>query len=206
MLSVSSFEIKAKVESKSIPIPFAHSTDYIVRRFFSYPDNHFILFSYVECPSLKTWEPLEEAFNMFHFEVRFTKYLSSTIKYAFIDFHRKKRKRDEWNVFIFDMELYEETGRTFGESYSDNKEESKISSDPSVLLDSISNECVYKAFSKLTQKQKIILTLTYSMCFLDRDIAVILSISPQAVSKARSSAIVTLKKRLTREVLCNEQF
>ncbi len=205
MLSVGSFEINAKAESKSIPTPFTHSTDYIVRRFFSYPDNHFLLFSYVECPSLKTWEPLEEAFNMFHFEIRFTKYLSSTIKYAFIDFHRKKLKRDERNVFIFDMELSEETARTFGESYLDNaKEESKISSDPSVLLDSISNEGVYKAFSKLTQKQKIILTLTYSMCFLDREIAVMLSISPQAVSKVRNSAIVTLKKRLTKEVFCNE--
>ena len=96
------------------------------------------------------------------------------------------------------MEMYEENSRTFGEGfvaqYIQDQEQSRF--DPQMLLDAIGNESIYKAFSELTSYQKMILTLTYSFCYLDTEIADRLSITPQAVSKARKSALANLKKKL----------
>jgi DNA-directed RNA polymerase specialized sigma subunit len=96
------------------------------------------------------------------------------------------------------MQIYEENSQTFGDRYAVYYHQHAIEAEyePPMLEDSIINESVYKAFSELTTKQKMILTFTYSMCFLDREIADRLSITPQAVSKARAAALTKLKKRL----------
>ncbi|MBU5445502.1 sigma-70 family RNA polymerase sigma factor [Paenibacillus sp. MSJ-34] len=188
-------------ESKKVPKAIPYFTDYIVRRFFSYPKYYHLLCLYLENPSHNIWIQLEKQFKLFHFEVRFSKYLSSTIRFAYIDFYRKKRKKDQRDVVIFDMKMYEENGNTFGDKYISHIEyEEKGSTDPQILLDSMKNESLYKAFSELTQKQKVILTSTYCMGYIDKEIAKMLSITPQAVSKTRNSALVTLKKRMRREV------
>ncbi|WP_019007835.1 RNA polymerase sigma factor [Cohnella laeviribosi] len=191
---------KVKTQKGALKKPFLLSPDIIVQRFFSYPENVYLLYLFLDSQSLECWKRLEDAFCNFYFEVRFTKYLSSTIKFTFIDYERRRRRREERNIVIFDMGLYEENDKTFGERYlsQNNDDENSIvlSPDPQKMLDSLSNECIYKAFSELTQNQKIILTFSYSMCYLDKEIAEKLSITPQAVSKTRNAALANLRKRI----------
>ncbi len=175
------------------------STDLIVQRFFSNPENLNLLYSFLKTSSPRSWRKLQNAFRNFYFEVRFTKYLSSTIKYGYIDFERQRRRREDRSVIIYDMEMCEESNRIFGDEiaiqHNIDQEQSRF--EPQILMDAIGNELIYKAFSELTSNQKMILTFTYSCCFLDKEIADRMSISPQAVSKARKSALANLKKRLT---------
>ncbi|UNK17131.1 sigma-70 family RNA polymerase sigma factor [Paenibacillus sp. N3/727] len=175
------------------------SNDFIVQRFFSYPEHCLLLSLFLNGQSLKYWKQLENAFCDFYFEVRFTKYLSSTIKYAFIDYQRKKERREERNPVIFDMELNEENNQSFGEKYSPQSinDEVNASPNPEDLLDSISDESVFNSFSDLTITQKKILTYTYSMSYLDKEISRILSISPQAVSKSRNTALEKIRRRMS---------
>lgn len=175
------------------------SNDFIVQRFFSFPEHCLLLSLFLNSQSPKYWRQLENTFCDFYFEIRFTKYLSSTIKYAFIDYQRKRKRREERNPVIFDMELYEENDQVFGEKYADPSinEEAYASPNPEKLLDSITNENVFKAFSDLTISQKKILTYTYSMCYLDKEIARKLSITPQAVSKSRNAALEKIRRRMS---------
>ncbi|MBE9914228.1 sigma-70 family RNA polymerase sigma factor [Paenibacillus donghaensis] len=188
-----------KTKKRALREPFLFSSDFIVQRFFSYPENSYLLCSYLNSQSLEIWEKMENAFCNFYFEVRFTKYLSSTVKFAFIDYERRRRRREERNIVIFDMELHEENEKTYGERYTsrNHNDQDSMTSNPQELLDTLSNEVVFKAFSELTKNQKAILTFTFAMCYLDKEIAEKLSITPQAVSKARNSALANLKKRIS---------
>jgi RNA polymerase sigma factor (sigma-70 family) len=172
------------------------SSDYLVERFFSYPRNVYLLCSYLDSRSPESWKRLEEAFVNFCFEVRLTKYLSSTIKFAYMDYERKRR-RAKRNVAILDMQAHEDHVETIGERYvSRNDDEIFLISrpDPQKMLDSLSNESVYEAFSKLTPNQKIILTFSYAMGYPDKEIAEKMSVTPQAVSKARNAALASLRR------------
>ncbi|SIR50488.1 RNA polymerase sigma factor, sigma-70 family [Paenibacillus sp. RU4T] len=198
MSPLTAFSDKSKGEEQESSPASLLSPDFIVQRFFSKAENLLLLSTFLDSQSLENWTKLEEAFRKFYFEVRFTKYLSSTIKYAYFDFERKRRRREDRSIIVFDMEMYEENSRTFGEGFAVQhiQDYDPTKFDPQMLQDAIGNESIYKAFSELTSNQKMILTFTYSLCYLDKDIADRLSISPQAVSKARKSALANLKKRL----------
>lgn len=189
---------KAKAQKKAGKKPFSPSSDLMVGRFFSHPQNVCLLHSCLDSPSTECWERLEEAFSNFYFEVRFTKYLSSTIKFAYIDYERKRRRRAERNIAIPDMGAHEDRDETVGERYVSRNDDEIFSlshPDPQKMLDSLSNESVYAAFSRLTQNQKIILTFSYAMCYPDKTIAEKMSVTPQAVSKARKSALANLRRQ-----------
>jgi RNA polymerase sigma factor (sigma-70 family) len=181
---------------KKVKKPVACSTDALVDRFFSYPQNVDLLCSYLDSPSPDGWKMLEEAFVNFCFEVRFTKYISSTIKFTYMDFQRK-RKRAVRNIAILDMKAHEDHDETIGERYLSRNEDDFFSitrPDPQKMLDSLSNETISRAFSGLTQNQKIILTFTYAMDYPDKAIAEEMSVTPQAVSKARNAALANLRR------------
>ena len=190
--------LKAKTKKRAGRKSVLPSSDFMVERFFSHPQNVCLLHSCLDSPSSECWEKLEEAFSNFYFEVIFTKYLSSTIKFAYMDYERKRRRRAERNMAILDMDAHENQQETIGERYvSRNDDELLLLSrpDPQKMLDSLSNESVYRAFSKLTQNQKIILTLSYAMCCPDKEIAAKMSVTPQAVSKARNAALANLRRQ-----------
>lgn len=174
----------------------ALSSDAMVERFFSHPQNVGLLCSYLDSPSPDGWKQLEEAFVNFCFEVRFTKYISSTIKFTYMDYQRK-RKRAVRHIAILDMKAHEDHDETIGERYVSRHDDEFFAishPDPQKMLDSLSNETICKAFSGLTQYQKIILTFTYAMDYPDKAIAEKMSVTPQAVSKTRNAALANLRR------------
>jgi RNA polymerase sigma factor (sigma-70 family) len=195
---------KGKAQKRTNKKYLSLASDFMVGRFFSYPKNVNLLHSYLDSQSSESWEKLEEAFVNFCFEVRLTKYLSSTIKFTYFDYERKRRKRMEKNIAILDMGVHEDQDETLGERYVSRNDDELFNlsrPDPQKMLDSLSNESVYEAFSKLTQNQKTILTFTYAMGYPDKAIAEKMSVTPQAVSKARNAALANLRRQFERASL-----
>ncbi|MNJ75765.1 Sigma-70, region 4 [compost metagenome] len=58
---------------------------------------------------------------------------------------------------------------------------------------SIMNDNLAQAFATLSQKQQLIATLCYALCYQDNEIARMIGISPQAVSKTRNLALKKLR-------------
>lgn len=116
-----------------------------------------------------------------HYEWSLIKYISSTIKFSAIDYYRKKR-RDE--KFI---------------SFPISSDTENLLLDQSCLSDNflgdgfLENDDVYKALSRLTERQKTILYQYYFEGFNDTEIAKHLKVSQQSVSKSRASALKKMR-------------
>mgnify|MGYP001465405966 CR=1 FL=1 len=170
-----------------------------VQRFFSISKHLTLLHAFLKDESPETRKELEEEFRRFYFEVRFTKYLSSTIKYVTIDFLRKRKITEQRNPLIFDTPLEENNETTLGEFLAGRQlisESKEAVVTPLDYVESFENELLYKAFLGLTQRQKLVITLSYALCFLDREIADYLAISKQAVSKTRAAALAKMRETI----------
>ncbi|MEC0330091.1 MULTISPECIES: sigma-70 family RNA polymerase sigma factor [Paenibacillus] len=145
---------------------------------------------------------LETGFRKHYFQIRFTRYLSSTIKYAALERLRFYRKIDRRNPLIFDVPLSDgRGGRSLGEALTGSVD--LFPSDPAVaspeqFQETFTNPCLFNAFSKLSAKQQIIVTMSYALCYKDHEIAAQLNISPQAVNKTRNLALKKLRQMLTK--------
>ncbi|RKP51327.1 sigma-70 family RNA polymerase sigma factor [Cohnella endophytica] len=127
--------------------------------------------------------------------MRFVKFLVSTIKYCTIDQLRAHHKNDSRQILIFDRPV-SEGGGTLGESLLGKKEirESEpTTANPSQFQASFQNECLSQAFTALSQKQQLITTLCYALCYQDNEIARMIGVSPQAVCKMRNLALKKLR-------------
>ncbi|WP_159881395.1 sigma-70 RNA polymerase sigma factor region 4 domain-containing protein [Paenibacillus puerhi] len=139
---------------------------------------------------------LEERFRKHFFRVRFIKFIVSTIKYCTIDQTRYNQKNDTRNQLIFDRPASEDGDGTLGELLLCTKmkpESEPIFSDPVQFQTSFSNDVLANAFAALTQKQQLIATLCYALCYQDNEIAKIIGVSPQAVCKTRNLALQKLR-------------
>jgi len=134
---------------------------------------------------------LEDRFRKHFFQVRFIKFLVSTIKFCSIDQVRHNRKHEMRNQLIFDRPVSEEGEATLGEMLlvTTASQTEPIISDPVQYQASFVNEKLSKAFSALSPRQQLITTLYYALCYQDNEIARILGVSAQAVGKTRNLAL-----------------
>ncbi|WP_189597454.1 sigma-70 family RNA polymerase sigma factor [Paenibacillus elgii] len=102
------------------------------------------------------------------------------------------------NLLIFDKPIEEGNNDTLGDLLllNQNPYEDQYFRGSSEFYAHIENEKLYEAFTNLTQKQKMIATLSYFQCLLDTEIASMLCISTQAVSKTKKSVLKKLKSHL----------
>lgn len=185
------------------------SSDFITKKFFSDNMNIQLLFRYFITNSSDDWEQLLSNFRDFYFEIRFTKFLSSTIRFGYIDYQRKRKRLQSNSVIILDKEIFEEGDLKYDSTHSYNQY-----ADMAVdyhcltfksLRDHLSNKKLYFAFCELTNHQQEILNYTYVYNYLDKEIAQRLCISPQAVSKARRNALARLKENVVKVGFCREK-
>lgn len=164
-------------------------------------------------PSIEINDELEQAFRRFYFNIRFTKYLSSLVHYADIDFHRACRRKAVRNPLIFDRRRDEEGEMGYGEllislsSQSETEENGKVYSDPVAFQSSIENPNLFSAFTALTQKQKVVITLAYAAGIMDTDIACAMKVTQQAITKTRITALRKMKGSLMsqNESICSRK-
>lgn len=85
--------VERRPASKSIMLL---SSDFIVNRFFSFEENLNLLDLYCRDQTWENWVLLIDSFSKFYFNVKFTKYISSTIKFAYIDYVRRRKRYNLW--------------------------------------------------------------------------------------------------------------
>lgn len=164
----------------------------ILNKFFE-SSYHIALFGKLICnPTPELQKELDHAFRKFLFCFRFKKYLFSLIKFANIDYHRKRRKYEQRYPLTFDAPIGEDESLCLGDyllSFTKQADKDRPTYDPDHFQLTIENPELYAIFSKLTYKQKVVITLSYSACAMDTEISGLLKVSQQAITKTRHSAL-----------------
>ena len=144
------------------------------------------LFSYKNYKSI-----LDDIFREHIFEFKFISYLTTYFYYESVRFDKNIRSRNEKEYIVLDTPLNE--GGSIKDTIVSPKQEPTINSGISIE-DRFFNEKLANSFQVLTPHQRSILIMYYVEGYKDLEIAEKLSISPQAVSKSKKSAIHKLKQ------------
>lgn len=170
----------------------------VVKGFFQEEENVLLLLEAVD-GNMDSRNELEEKFRKYYFRIRFVKFLVQTINFYTIDQMRMYRKHDYRYQLIFDRPASDEGNSTLGELLLLNQistPSEPITSDPGYFQSNFVNEDLQNAFSGLSHKQQVIITMGYSLCYKDNEIAKVMAVSPQAVSKTRNLALKRLRVAL----------
>ncbi|MGQ8873471.1 sigma-70 family RNA polymerase sigma factor [Paenibacillus sp. TSA_86.1] len=143
-----------------------------------------LIFDYINYPTSKNMIKLDECFRSFYFEIRFTSYILSLIRFASIDFDRKERKNSQRSVLVLDNQE---------NSYLLEKNTVKNDEKEVSLGELFSDPILFKAIHQLTKKEKEILVKAYIMELSDTQIARTNNVSQQSVSKLRTKALKKIK-------------
>lgn len=158
----------------------------VIQKFFESKKHIRLLCNFLLDSSEENKIKLEQAFKIFYFELRFVKYLSTTVHYASIDYDKKRKKREERMVMIYDQPINNEGTFCLGELFQEginNEDDNKKVVSPDEFGNLLENKSVYSVYSNLTEKQKLILTLSYSHNYQDKEIATMLHVSNKQFPK-----------------------
>jgi len=171
----------------------------VVSRFLQQEEHLELLAACITTRSLESQQALESAFRRFLFCLRFSKYLRSLILYAQIDYYRRERKLKSRQLLIFDAPLEEEGDLSWGEwrAWHDRPtEREQPQHEPEIFQQELEHHALHQAFAQLTPRQKLVITLAYSLGARDTEIAAELKITQQAVTKTRLAALRKLRHNL----------
>lgn len=173
-------------------LKFEHiQSNNIIKSFLS-NENHYQLFiNAVNFPSKDNNILLDSAFQRFFTEIRLIYYISQHL--TFFARHYKMRiiKETKFSSPILDqpMKTTNSSLITFKELIDNSCEEIFECIVKTQLLDYLQNPVLYKAFQQLTERQREILDFYFIYGFKHIEIAKMLGISQQAVSKSYQSAL-----------------
>ncbi|URJ45485.1 sigma-70 family RNA polymerase sigma factor [Paenibacillus polymyxa] len=176
-------------------VPRSFKSDRIIQSFFMNEEN-VRLYTNSRNGIKESKYELEERFRKHFFQVRFITFLVNTIKYCTIDQLRNQQKRNSRFALIFDQPLSEEQETsTLGEMLGNHQDDflENLITDPATFESSLQNESLAHAFSKLSEKQRLTITLRYALGYKDNEIARMLGVSAQAVGKTKNAALKKLK-------------
>lgn len=168
----------------------------VVQGFCSHSINAVLLRKYADDPSKDNLDKLNHAFKIYLFALRFSKYLKSLITKGRIDYIRRVKKHEEREPVIYDKPLSAEDETVIGEmlvAVYHGDDLPQVTVVPEVFQEQLNNEWLYDGFSSLSSRRKYVITLAYSASVRDSEIARLLHVTQQAVSKTRASAIQKLK-------------
>ncbi|NMH70665.1 sigma-70 family RNA polymerase sigma factor [Bacillus sp. RO3] len=166
-----------------------------VDSFISRPENQKLIEDFLRHPSARNEERLNEAFKAHYFDIRFTSYVSSSLYFHSVNFDKHVRKYSERHPLTLDNKGDHEGG-SFIDLVPDPSSEIPPFLNYSTLTECLENEELLHALEGLTDKQKRILDLAYVQELNDTEIAQILGVSQQAVSKTHRKALNILKSIL----------
>ncbi|RAW09750.1 hypothetical protein DC345_30280 [Paenibacillus taichungensis] len=121
-------------------------------------------------------------------EKRFVAYISSLLHYNSINFDKKNRKFNERFALILDDTDYKELTSGVEEDAIQNSE---------ILENQISDPDLYATFMNLTTKERQILNLSISKELKNTEIARLLNISEQSVSKTKKTALIKMRREIS---------
>ncbi|WP_409251824.1 sigma-70 family RNA polymerase sigma factor [Bacillus sp. SCS-153A] len=166
----------------------------VVESFLSREENRKLLEEFLEDPSDSAEDGLNEAFKAHYFGIRFTSYVSSSLYFHSVNFDKKARLERDRQLLTLDKPLGDGEDASYKEMIADTEATSYYTEKN--LEESISDETLMEAFQRLTERQRFILNLAYAEERSDTEIAEILGVTQQAVSKTHRKALKKLKNAL----------
>ncbi|MEK4529865.1 sigma-70 family RNA polymerase sigma factor [Paenibacillus sp. FSL H8-0104] len=119
---------------------------------------------------------------------RFIRYMANLIHYNSINYDKKRRLKDSrFSLTLDNDENLESALLTVYDSESV----------PANLKDHITDHSLYQAYDSLSAQQQHILSLAYIQNLNDKEIATILGVSQQNVSKHRLKALAKLRSLIS---------
>ncbi|WP_270180441.1 RNA polymerase sigma factor [Alkalihalobacillus sp. CinArs1] len=131
---------------------------------------------------------LNQLFHMFYAEIRFIAYVSRLVHYTAINYDRKRRLNSMRYPLTLDQPVKES-----GDSWVDLMAGAPIYTSNEVEQQFLSYS-LFRAYKRLTTKQKEVLTLYYREGATDTEIANDSGVSQQAVSRRRKRALQKLRE------------
>ncbi|MEL3972955.1 sigma-70 family RNA polymerase sigma factor [Rossellomorea oryzaecorticis] len=165
-----------------------------VESFMTQPEHQELLKEFLTSSSPSAENRLNEAFKAHYFGIRFTSYVSSSLYFHSVNFDKKIRLHRGRQLLTLDQPLGGDEDGTFKDMIPDSGE--PVTLPEQSLEDAISDEALLAAFRKLTDRQREILDLAYVKEMSDTEIAKVLLVSQQAVSKSHKNALARLREEL----------
>ncbi|MBU5356060.1 sigma-70 family RNA polymerase sigma factor [Paenibacillus silvae] len=162
----------------------------ILKEFMGDENHKKLLIEYINNPTFSNQKKLDEGFRKFYFEIRFTAYILSLIRFASIDFDKRVRRLNLRSALILDEN---DNSTLLGGSVI----EPELNS--TEIEEMFSNPILFKAVQRLTKKEKEVLLQAYLMEMPDTQIAHNKNVSQQAVSKLRTKALKKIRDYASRK-------
>lgn len=171
----------------------------IIKQFFADSFHTTLLKKVIENKDIEAEKKLNEKFTLFFLHYRLVKYIATLSKNYSINFDKKVNTQKNRYLLNLDRPI-NDTDATFVDLTE--------SRDPSVLnqvirnsqklSEEISDEILYQAFLKLTDKQKKILKMIFIDGLSQKEIASYFGDSAQNISKLNKKALTYMQKELNK--------
>jgi len=171
----------------------------LLKKFLAIREHQEVWHKFTRDPSPQYEQLLNKAFRKFIFQVRFLKYISTSIRYAAIDFDKRLNRIRNREQLILDQPLEDEEKNLLNERWlktNDQIVEESFFAISMNFVEAIEDPLIYRALRSLTDRQKLIVTLSFVLKYQDKEIADLLGVSQQSVSKTKKVAIVKIRKYL----------
>lgn len=165
----------------------------LINKFISSDYHSQLMQNVINQPKPENKQKLNKAFIKYCQEIRFIKYLATSIYFNSINYDKRERKYKVRNNPILENTNDEEP--SIAEKLKDDNANliTEFFSSQEIS-EQITDETLLKAYNKLTSREKLIITAKYKLDMKDNEIATALMISPQAVSKTHRKALSKLKQ------------
>lgn len=171
-----------------------YENDSFIETFLSEEENFLVFNNYINNPSNRNKEALDKQFQKHFYIVRCISYFIKMIHFESRHFDKKQRKREETYQLTLDKENDD------GDRNIDSIADFQASEDTTKNLDEISDDPIlHNLISNLTERQKKILYYIFVEDMMDKEVASILGITQQAVTKAKRVALTKIRRGLSLE-------
>lgn len=170
--------------------PYISNDNKLLENFLREDENLSLLKLVLNDPTAKNKKKLDDKFKDFYFEIRFTSYVISLIRFSSIDFDKKRRSIQNRFCLVWDSSSHAENNQV----KSLNKQGS-LSSYSEKIEEIFLEERLSDSISSLNEKEKKILSLIYIGKFTETEISKFMRVSQQAVSKIKRKALSKIKQQ-----------
>lgn len=161
----------------------------IIHSFLSIQSNKQLLEQVMYQPTVINKQKLNQAFQLFFLEARFTSYIASLIHFSAINYDKKNRLYKDRHQLVIDQDTdkdklwpsilpAEEDTYTFVEHH---------------LQQVVTEKSLYDAISQLSEREQTILCYLYIFEMTEKEVAAKLQVTQQAISKAKRLALKKLQ-------------
>jgi len=160
-------------------------TLYLIQSFLKDPKHLYYLEKTITNPNLENRKVLDIVFKEFYLKIRLSSYISKIIYSYSINFDKKLRAS---------RSRYQLADEKFLTSVATS--ENMIEKVVLHFKDSVDDLNLYTALQSLTERQVTIIELAYICRLTDRQIAITLGVTRQAVTKSRNKALESIRSAL----------